>query len=104
MRKKPDGSRRLKISGVPKKASTVRTQDNLMRVKYHNTDVVSFNNDEIILDSGGWATSTTKTRMNQVSTEYNLGYSVSQRNYDWYVQYKGKEIPFSDGMSLNRKE
>jgi hypothetical protein len=71
-------------------------------VVYHSTAVVQFNNDKIVLNSGGWETRTTKTRMNQASSQYNLGFEVYQVNYTWYVDYNGETIPFADGMKLNR--
>lgn len=62
-------------------------------VKYHQTDVVKFNEKEIILDTGGWFTATTKKRMNQASNQFGLGYHVSQMNYGWYCT-------FDDGPAL----
>jgi len=71
-------------------------------VIYHTTPVVRFNHNEIILNSGGWLTPTTKTRMNQASNEYGLGYEVFQKDYDWYVRYRGKTKLFHDGIRLPR--
>ena len=76
--------------------------EGLTSVVYHNTPVVQFNSDEIVLDSGGWDTRTTKTRMNQASNQYGLGFEVFKVNYSWYVEYKGETIPFKDMMRLNR--
>ena len=71
-------------------------------VVYHNTAVVQFNNDKIVLNSGGWDTRTTKTRMNQASSQYGLGFVVYQVNFSWYVDYDGDTMPFTDGMTLDR--
>lgn len=57
-------------------------------VKYHSTDVVKYNNDYIILNTGGYNTNTTKTRMNQASYQFNLGYRVYQKDWEWYVEYR----------------
>ena len=76
--------------------------EGLTSVVYHSTAVVQFNHDKIILNSGGWDTRTTKTRMNQASSQYNLGFEVYQVNYSWYVDYDGETIPFADGMILDR--
>ncbi len=74
-------------------------------VTYHGTDVVSFNEKEIILKTGGWKSVTTKLRMNQASNQYDLGYMVSQKDFSWFVTYKGKKILFdSDEIILNRAE
>jgi hypothetical protein len=86
--------------------TTVSTDDNngigVTRVTYHSTNVVTFDNYHIQLQSGGWHTPTTKLRMNQTSSQYGLGFHVSQRNFDWYVTYKGAEQYYTDGMILIR--
>ena len=66
-----------------------------LEVYYHNTRVVFYCNGHIKLDTGGWSTVTTKLRMNQASNQYNLGYKVFQKNYDWFVEFKGETIPFN---------
>ena len=81
--------------------TSIFTDEGFTNVIYHNTAVVRFNKDKIILNSGGWLTNTTKTRMNQASNQFNLGFSVFQKNYDWFVTNENNEIlPFSDGMIL----
>ena len=69
--------------------------EDYMVVRYWNTDIVKFNNERIILNTGGWSTATTKRRMNQTSEQFNLGYQVYQKNYNWFVEYQGKTIPFN---------
>ncbi len=71
-------------------------------VKYHATEVVIFSSKAILLDSGGWKSATTKVRMNQASRQYNLGFQVFQKNYEWFVDFRGKVIEFTDGMVLTR--
>lgn len=56
---------------------------------YHETDVVKWNDKYIRLYTGGWFSNTTKVRMNQVSNQYGLDYSVYQAKGIWYVDYKG---------------
>lgn len=73
-------------------------------VQLHNTTVVKFDRDFITLNSGGWKTTTTKARMNQVSNEYGLGYRVFQKDHEWYVSVGEKTLPFSDNMILKRKD
>lgn len=71
-------------------------------IYYHSTAVVQFTFDEIILNSGGWKTATTKARMNQASNQFGLGYSVYQKDFSWYVNFNGKTLDFSDNMVLKR--
>lgn len=70
-------------------ATSVRTDNGYTIVQYHATDVVKWNDNVIILNTGGWFTNTTKTRMNQASNQYNLGYQVYQKAHKWHVNYKG---------------
>ena len=72
----------------------IYTIGNQTRVKYHSTDVVRFSDKHITLDTGNWWTVTTKLRMNQASRQFNLGYHVYQKDWTWYVDFKGKTIPF----------
>lgn len=67
-------------------------------IRYHRTNVVKFNNNEIILNSGGWWTSTTKTRMNQASNQFGLGFRVFQKNFAWFVDFQGQTIDFEDNL------
>ncbi len=91
---------------IGKVATSVYTRStdgrNYTCVKYHATEVVIFSNDTILLDSGGWRTVTTKTRMNQASNQYGLGYQVYQKDHVWYVDFKGQSLRFDDGMVLTR--
>jgi hypothetical protein len=66
----------------------------------HGTPVVEFDCECIILRTGGWRTVTTKSRMNQASNQYNLGYQVFQRHHDWFVSFKDKEVPFGDNEEV----
>ena len=81
--------------------TSVFTEDGITRIVYHNTAVVKFNNDEIILNSDGWNTVTTKTRMNQASSQFDLGFSVYQKDFEWFVEYHNKTFDYYDGMKLD---
>lgn len=81
--------------------TSIYTEDGFTRVIYHNTAVVKFNQDKIILDSGGYETNTTKLRMNQTSNQFDLNFQVYQENWIWYVDWKGKTYYFQDKMILN---
>jgi len=80
--------------------TSVVNDNNITMVCYHSTPVVKITDTEIILNTGGWYTATTKRRMNQASLSYRLGFAVYQVNHSWYVDYKGDTIPFEDNMKL----
>ncbi len=69
-------------------------------VVYHSTAVVRFNNDYIILDTGGYFSNTTKLRMNQASNQYHLGYKVYQSKHEWYVDYCGNTYHFDKNRMI----
>ena len=74
------------------------TEDQTTEVCYHNTIVVSFNTNTIKLNTGGWWTNTTKTRMNQTSNQYGLGFRVYQKDYQWYIEYNNKIQSFEQNQ------
>lgn len=80
-----------KVSGV---ATAVRTDEGgTLTVSYHDTNVVTvYPNGRIVLDTGGWFTVTTKTRMNQASNQFGLGFHVYQEDFQWFVAIDGQNI------------
>lgn len=82
--------------------TTVASQGAITHVTYHSTIVVSFSNESIVLNSGGWRSNTTKLRMNQTSNQFGLGFQVYQKNFEWFVDYQGITLDFYDGMTLIR--
>lgn len=90
-----------KYNKIGKTATSVITDlDGVIRVVYHNTNVVTVAPDKsVILYTGGYQTKTTKARMNQASHQFDLGYSVYQKDHDWYVEYQGATIKF-EGKTL----
>jgi hypothetical protein len=56
--------------------------------------IVSFDAKRIVLNTGGWRSNTTKTRMNQTSNVFQLGYRVYQKAGEWFCAHKGQDIPF----------
>ena len=71
-------------------------------VTYHNTIVVKVVNDRfVILNTGGWYTTTTKRRMNQASKQYGLGYIVYQADFVWYVRCGDDIQAYYDGITID---
>lgn len=90
-----------------KRATTVTEIDGMQACIYHQTAVVRWDDDKIVLNTGGYYTATTKSRMNQVSHEYDLDFSVYQEKGEWFVRPPGctweDVVPFEDGMILDRR-
>ncbi len=84
---------------IGKSNTTVKTVNGVTTVTYHATAVVRFDAKTITLDTGGWNTVTTKTRMNQTSNQFDLGFTVYQKDGIWSVHFKGANLTF-DGQTL----
>ena len=79
-----------------------QTEGYMTAVRYHQTNVVEFDQNLIVLDSGGWHSATTKLRMNQTSRQFGLDFSVYQKDFEWFVDYNGQKLEFYDGMIITR--
>lgn len=94
---------------IGRTATTVYTENGTTKVRYHSTVVVEFTPETIILNSGGWHTATTKTRMNQAANQFGLNYRVFQKDFDWFVELTEPngdtvDIEFQDGLELPRSK
>jgi hypothetical protein len=93
-----------KVSGVATNIE-VEGEGGFTVIRYHSTAVVQFDPYLVILQTGGWRTSTTKTRMNQAASQFKLGYHVNQIDGDWVVRVDdGRTYKMTtDRFELNRK-
>ncbi len=64
------------------------------RVMYYKTAIVTFNDETIILNTGGWWTRSTKARMNKLSWYFKLGFRVFQKEGVWFVEYGDEVHPY----------
>jgi hypothetical protein len=97
------GATKMHVSKLPQqqRVSGVATSvyvdpaDGMTKVIYHGTPVVSFDAQKIVLNTGGYVTATTATRMNQAANQFNLGYYVSRRGGTMYAKVQGQDVPFN---------
>ena len=73
--------------------SQVRLHMNLIATVDHTTNCVK-------ISSCGWHTPTTKSRLNAILSEVKYGCSVFQKQWNWYVSFRGQTQDFVDGMIL----
>ena len=66
----------------------------------HLIATVDHNLRAVKLDSCGYETVTTKSRLNAILEEVKYGCKVFQKNFDWFVSYNGETASFWDGMIL----
>ena len=82
-------------SKIGKTATRVyQDEDGYTCVQYHDTVVVRFNDEKIILNSGGWFTNTTKLRINQASNQFALHFQLYQEKNIWKVRVGDWDNPF----------
>lgn len=72
-------------------------------IRLHYTQIVTYwRNGAIVVNSGGYRSTTTKARMNTVLPQR---FGIFQKAHEWFVQVGGFEngitVPFSDGLNLS---
>jgi len=73
--------------------SNVFLHGNMIATVDHGTHSVK-------LSSCGWDTPTTKSRLNAILQEVKTGFSVFQKQFEWFLNGQGKTVDFFDGMIL----
>jgi len=75
---------------------------NCSQVLLHGHQIASYdhNTNAIKLDSCGYETVTTKSRLNALLDEVMYGARVFQKNWEWFVSYNNQTESFVDGMIL----
>ncbi len=75
-----------------------RIDDESIGVRLHRTYVVIYKvGGDIILNSGGWHSVTTKQRINQLLPE---GFGLYSKRYEWFLSTPEGEEEFFDGMTI----
>ena len=73
--------------------SSVRLHGHLIATVDHSTQSIK-------IDSCGYQTVTTKSRLNALLEEVKYGCKVFQKNWNWFVSYNNQTASFWDGMIL----
>ena len=81
---------------------TYNENTNCSSVSLHGHQIATFDHNlkAIKLDSCGYETVTTKSRLNAILEEVKYGCKVFQKNFDWFVSYNDQTASFWDGMIL----
>ena len=89
------------------KSNTVTTFDNTIEncfVYLHGNHIATYNYDkkELSLYDGGWQSNTTKSRLNALCNELATGFSVFQKNWEWFVSSNNQKnvIDFFNGVTV----
>ena len=89
----------------------IADHDGISRVYLHGNKIAEVGDDFLKLFDGGWQTTTTKSRLNALLSEF--GYTcgtkreyVFQKQFEWFIQMFDlteeamRTIPFTNGMRL----
>ena len=89
----------------------VITDNGFSRVFLHGNHIANVFDDVVNGDvkkvvqlfDGGWQSNTTKSRLNALCYEFATGFSVFQKNWEWFVSdFQGKTVKdFTDGITVN---
>ena len=66
----------------------------------HQIATLDHNTQAIKLDSCGYQTVTTKSRLNAILDEVKYGARVYQKNWNWFVSFRQSKTSFFDGIVL----
>lgn len=85
---------------ISKNNTRIVTEGDTRMVCLHSTPIVKVTPDTIYLNTGGWLTTTTMTRMNQVASEWDLGFRVSRRGGKFRIWIDGQEYYTDDNTYM----
>tara|TARA_X000001036_G_scaffold4154_1_gene3701 strand:+ start:145 stop:492 length:348 start_codon:yes stop_codon:yes gene_type:complete len=81
---------------------TYNENTNCSQIRLHGHHIATFCHETraVKIDSCGYETVTTKSRLNALLEEVKFGCKVFQKNFDWFVNYNNQTTLFRDGMIL----
>jgi hypothetical protein len=78
--------------------TTVIFTEEKAKVLLHGNKIATIGDTFIQIFDGGWQTKTTKSRLNAILQS--RGWGIFQKNFEWFVNDNGKDVPFESGMIL----
>lgn len=80
--------------------TTARIENNVILIKYHNTDIVELLPEQVILHDGGYKTFTTKERLNWYLPN---NFVINQENFNWILRnyVTQDEWQYKDGITIS---
>jgi hypothetical protein len=88
-------------TGMNEKELATISADGCIKHIFNDVAIVTESAEGIILNCHGFMTHDTKHAMNKVGLK--LGFHLRLLNNAWMVQYKGRSIPYINGMILSKK-
>jgi hypothetical protein len=95
-----------RVVGACQRSKRDRLESNFDKVSVYlwRTMIAEVYNDKIVLNTNGWRSPTTKSRLNALLRLTGRNLSIYQKNFTWYVYdaQLGESKEFQDGMSFER--
>lgn len=85
-----------------KKGTSLYCEKGWYTVRLYDTNILKWNEEFIILNSGGYKSVTTKRRLNQASSQFDLRFNVHSEKGKWFVDHHGGKELFKDRMKIER--
>ena len=77
-------------------------ENNASLVFLHGNLIATITDDDVMLFDGGWRTTTTKSRLNAILSEFGDDNTrVYQKNFQWILSKDKQETAFISGMKLS---
>jgi len=93
----------IKARKIDNNTYEINYKDGTRAIRLHYTDVITFKtNGDMILNSGGWRTPTTKKRIGKYS---NPSIQITQKNSIWYIVFNNewdKKFLYQDGIVIKK--
>jgi len=94
----------LKSHFIANNTLKIHYKDGSEAIRLHDTDILTFKEDKIILSSGGWQTVTTKARINEFCPIN--GFNLYQEKGQWFINIgprdKGQTYVYYDGITFDQ--
>ena len=74
------------------------------KVYLHGNHIATYTHKikELQLFDGGWQSNTTKSRLNALCAEFATGFSVFQKNWEWFISdFSNHKKDFIDGIVVD---
>jgi len=97
--------KRKNMHKIGRHKTVMYVDNNDVCLKLYNDIIMRINDDRILLDTHGFFTNMTMTRMNQASNQLKLGYWITEDRETgiWKVRFNKQDILFeSDSLTLTR--
>ena len=92
------------LKNMPSAIKVRKDEDSKVVVRYYYTDIVTVNTDgRVVLNNGGWPTSSTRRYVNAALRTLfpGMNMGLTQKNYDQFFSFYDTVVPFNHRLTFN---